>query len=190
MSLLTAVKHYIKSLLGYKTYHFPRQGKNCSIGEHCIISKTEQIEMGDNVSIGPYAVLYAIYRKIIFGNNILLGPHVTIVNGDHSIRKVGVTIFQNQEKLPQDDADVIIEDDVWIGANVTILKGVTIGRGCVIAAGAVVTKDIPPYVVAGGVPAQTLTHRFTIAQIKEHEAQLYPLSNHLPSSALSHLPLQ
>lgn len=190
MSLLTAVKHYIKSLLGYKTYHFPRQGKNCSIGEHCIISKTEQIEMGDNVSIGPYAVLYAIYRKIIFGNNILLGPHVTIVNGDHSIRKVGVTIFENQEKLPQDDADVIIEDDVWIGANVTILKGVTIGRGSVIAAGAVVTKDIPSYVVAGGVPAHPLTHRFTIAQIKEHEAQLYPLSNHLPPSALSHLPLQ
>lgn len=115
----------------HRKYQFARQGKKVIIGNGCIINSASMIEFGDNVSIGPNAVLYAIYKKIIFGNNVMLGPHVTIVNGDHNIRKIGVAIIDNHEKLPEDDSDVIIGDDVWIGANVTILKGVNIGRGCV-----------------------------------------------------------
>lgn len=57
---------------------------------------------------------------------------------------------------------VIINDDVWIVANVTILKGVKIGEGSVIAAGSVVTKDVEPYCIYGGVPAKKLKHRFKI----------------------------
>ena len=69
---------------------------------------------------------------------------------------VGKFIMDSHEKLPKNDAPVIIEDDVWAGANITILKGVTIGRGCVIAAGAVVNKSMPPYSIIGGVPARVL----------------------------------
>ena len=58
------------------------------------------------------------------------------------------------------DQPVVIEDDVWVGANVTILKGVTIGHGSVVAAGAVVTKSCPPYSIIGGVPAKVLRKRF------------------------------
>lgn len=76
------------------------------------------------------------------------------------------------EKTPEQDAPVIIEDDVWCGANVTILKGVTIGRGSVVAAGAVVTKSFPPYSIIGGVPAKLIKIRFTLEQIKKHERLL------------------
>ena len=58
------------------------------------------------------------------------------------------------------DQPVVIEEEVWCGANVTILKGVTIGRGSVVAAGAVVTKSCPPYSIIGGVPAKVLRKRF------------------------------
>lgn len=58
------------------------------------------------------------------------------------------------------DQPVVIEDDVWVGANVTILKGVTIGHGSVVAAGAIVTKSCPPYSIIGGVPAKVLRKRF------------------------------
>ena len=67
---------------------------------------------------------------------------------------------------------VVIEDDVWCGANVTILKGVTIGHGSVVAAGAVVTKSFPPYSIIGGIPAKLLKMRFTEEEIKEHERML------------------
>jgi len=65
------------------------------------------------------------------------------------------------------DKDVVIESDVWCGANVTILKGVRIGRGSVIAAGAVVTKDIAPYSIY--INKDLIKRRFTEEQIIEHE---------------------
>ncbi len=72
------------------------------------------------------------------------------------------------------DKDVIIEDEIWVGSNVTILCGAHISRGCVVAAGAVVNKYIPPYSIVGGVPAKVLKYRFTIDEILEHEKKLYP----------------
>ena len=70
------------------------------------------------------------------------------------------------------DQPVVIEDDVWCGANVTILKGVTIGHGSVVAAGAVVTKSCPPYSIIGGIPAKLIKMRFTDDDIKEHERRM------------------
>ena len=106
-------------------------------------------------------------------NKVLFGPHVTIIGGDHRITDVGRFIYDVLDKHPEDDQDVHIEDDVWIGTNTTLLKGVTVGRGAVVAAGALVTKDVPPYAIVGGVPAKVLKYRFTPEQIQEHERQLY-----------------
>lgn len=72
------------------------------------------------------------------------------------------------------DKDVIVESDVWIGRNVTLLSGVTIGRGCTIGAGAVVTKSMPPYCVIVGIPAKPIKTKWTIDEILQHEAALYP----------------
>ena len=184
------IRDYVRRGLRYllsEDYHFAKRGKGCTIGRDCIINSASMIELGNNVSIGPRAVLYAIYKKIIFGDNVLLGPHVTIVNGDHSIRNVGVPLIDNHEKLPEDDADIIIGDESWICANVTVLKGVNIGRGCVVAAGAVVVNDTPPYTIVGGVPAKVLRNRFTLVQAMCHESIIYPEEKRLSHKELCHL---
>ena len=72
------------------------------------------------------------------------------------------------------DHDVIVEEDVWIGMNVTLLSGVTLRRGTTVAAGAVVNRSTPPYSIVGGVPAKFIKFYWTIDQILEHEAKLYP----------------
>lgn len=72
------------------------------------------------------------------------------------------------------DKDVIVEEDVWIGCNVTLLSGAHLGRGSIIAAGAVVAKSTPPYAVIGGVPAKFIKFKWTVDEILEHEAGLYP----------------
>jgi len=142
------------------------------------IKGIENLSIGDGTSIPKGSTLYCTRAELIIGKNVIFGPKPTIITGDHRIDVIGKYIIDvtDEEKLPEQDAPVTIGDDCWIGANVTVLKGVTIGRGTVIAAGAVVNKDIPPYCVAGGVPAKPIKFRWTIDQILEHEAILYPES--------------
>lgn len=135
------------------------------------------IEVGDDVFIGPRAILSATESRIIFGNKIMLGPNVTIMGGDHNTSQVGRYMYDVDEKLPENDLPVIIEDDVWVGTGAIILKGVTIGRGSIVAAGALVTKDVPKYSIVGGVPARVIKMRFSKEDIAEHERMLNSLKN-------------
>lgn len=127
------------------------------------------MSIGDYTSIPKGSVSYCTEASLTIGKKVIFGPHPTIITGDHRIDDVGKYIMDSKEKLPENDAPVEIEDDVWIGANVTILKGVTIGRGSVFAAGAVVTKSCPLYSIIGGVPAKVLKMRFSAEAIKIHE---------------------
>ncbi len=92
---------------------------------------------------------------ITIGDNVLIGPNCIIHSANHKIDRLDVPIRkQGYEYLP-----VIIESDVWIGANATILPGTSIGPSAVIGAGSVVTKDIPPCAVAVGNPARVIKMR-------------------------------
>lgn len=132
------------------------------------------LSIGDYTSIPKGSVFYCTEATLTIGNKVIFGPHPTIITGDHRIDVIGKYIIDSHKKLPENDAPVIIEDDVWTRANITILKGVTIGRGSVVAAGAVVNKSCPPYSIIGGVPAKVLKFRFTIDEVLEHEKKLYP----------------
>lgn len=138
------------------------------------IKGLENLSIGDYTSIPKGSTFYCTGAPLTIGNKVIFGPKPTIITGDHRIDIVGRCIIDvlGPDKLPENDLPVVIENDVWCGANVTILKGVTIGRGSVIAAGAVVTKSCPPYSIIGGVPAKVIKMRFTQEQIVEHEKLL------------------
>ena len=135
----------------------------------------KNIYIYDGVGIGAHAFLSTPNAKIVFKGNSSIAHHLTIHTGNHA-RLVGfyVSDITEDTKPCGNDHDVIIEKDVWIGANVTILEGVTVGRGATIAAGAVVNKDVPPYSIVGGVPAKVIKFYWTVEQIIKHEALLYP----------------
>lgn len=134
----------------------------------------ESMDVGNSVYIGYHADFVATRSKIIIGDHVVFGPHVSIRGGDHRFDIPGCYIdtIKDNDKLPQNDADVVFEGDNWVGMNTTILKGVTIGFGCMVAAGSVVNKSTPPYSIVGGVPAKVLRMRFTEEEIKKHEEQL------------------
>lgn len=132
------------------------------------------VYIGDCVGIGPNAVISATRAKFIVKSHVAIADGLTVHTGNHA-RIVGkyVTDITEGSKPDGFDKDVTIEEDVWIGCNVTILSGVTIGRGSTIAAGAVVNKDIPPYCIAGGVPARVIKYYWSIDEIIAHEEKLY-----------------
>ena len=86
----------------------------------------------------------------------MMGPEVIVYTSGHKFDRTDITMIEQGSTVPE---QVTIGNDVWIGRRVIIMPGVTIGDGCVIGAGAVVTKDIPPYSVAGGVPAKVIKSR-------------------------------
>lgn len=152
---------------------FHKCGTKVRIGRNSeFINKN--ISIGNNVYIGSRASFIASVAHIHIGSNVMFGPGVTIRGGDHRIDIVGKYMIdvKESEKLKENDQDVFIKDDVWIGCNATILKGVTIGQGSVVAAGSVVIKDVEPYSIYGGVPAKKLKDRFTKEEIKIHKEML------------------
>lgn len=119
--------------------------------------------------LGGGATFVSTGAHIYIGNNVMFGPNVSIVTGNHRIDVIGKYMIDVKEKKKSDDQDVIIEDDVWVGMGVIILKGVTVGRGSVIGAGTIVTKDVEPYSIVLNEQKLKTKKRFDEDQIREHE---------------------
>ncbi len=104
-----------------------------------------RLVIGDRVTIGDRTEIH-VGKQVIIGDRVRISWDVVIL--DRNYHGFG----GEAEKM----ADVVIEEDAWIGCRVVILPGVTIGRGAIVAAGAVVTRDVPPFHIVGGNPARTL----------------------------------
>jgi len=101
----------------------------------------------------------------------MFGPNVSIHVGNHTHDVVGRYMIDItlDEKLSENDEEVIIEDDAWIGSGAIILKGVTIGEGSIVGAGSVVTKNVPPYTILVGSKVQKTFDRFQKDDIQKHK---------------------
>ncbi|MCL6285269.1 hypothetical protein M3P21_17205 [Ruegeria sp. 2012CJ41-6] len=112
------------------------------------------VTLGDNCFVGAYTILNG-QGGLTIGDNALIGGHCHIVAGNHKFgdltRPMNAQGFESQ--------GIVIEDDVWLGGGVTVLDGVRIGRGSIISAGAVVTRDVAPLSIMGGVPAKLFRKR-------------------------------
>ncbi|WP_128548358.1 acyltransferase [Larkinella soli] len=137
-------------------------GDRVTIGKYALIRPTgmyggeigEGLKVGNNSNIGPFAYI-GCSGYIEIGNNVMISPRVSIYAENHNFSSI-LEPMKDQGVTRQ---FVIIEDDCWITANSVILAGVRIGRGSIVAAGSVVTKDVPPYSIVGGVPAKVIGNR-------------------------------
>ena len=120
------------------------------------IRNAQNIYLGENVRITMDCCIWAgEHSKIIFGDNVLVGPGVKMMSTNHgTVKGAGPMVYQERT-----EKDITLGSDVWIGSNAVILKGVTIGEGAIVAAGAVVTKDVMPYTIVGGCPAKLIKVR-------------------------------
>ena len=182
--MINKIKATVKRLLNWNVYYGKCKigflGENVNIPYGINISGGVNIFIQDNVSIGTGAVFMATNAGITIKHNVVASHNLKIITGDHE-RRVGTfcnTITEaNKNHNLGLDQPVVIESDVWIGMNVTILKGVTVGRGSTICAGAVVHRPIPPYCICGGVPAKVIRYRASECKISEYtESHWWDLS--------------
>lgn len=117
--------------------------------------KDVMIKIGDGCCFGAFNHITAT-NYIEIGNNCLTGMWVTITDNSHGRTEIEDMLLPPSKRKAYSKDIVIIGDNVWIGEKATILPGVTIGDGAVIAANSVVTKNVPPYSVVGGVPAKII----------------------------------
>lgn len=133
----------------------------------------------DIVKIGNYTygelnvITSSNHSKLIIKNFVSIAKNVTfLLDSEHAIHNVSlfpykVRMLQSEPSEALSKGDIFVDDDVWIGFGATIMSGVHIGQGAVVAAGAVVTRDVPPYSIVGGVPARVLRYRFSSELISE-----------------------
>ena len=146
-----------------------------------IIISAENIKIGSNFGMGPYSQLFAQGKpgdasivigdnvamnfnvminassggKIIIGNDVMIGPHTVMRAANHRFDDLEQPIYK-QGHLP---GEIIIEDDVWIAANVVLASGAKLGKGCIISAGSVVSTKIPEYSIVAGNPGRVVLNR-------------------------------
>lgn len=126
----------------------------------------QSVEVG-NYSYGTIKIKNDVTgRKLKIGNFCSIAEDVFFLLGiDHETKfistfPIDVKILNNRKTEAISKGDIIINDDVWIGHGAIILSGVTINQGAIVAAGSIVTKDIPPYAIVGGIPAKIIKYRF------------------------------
>lgn len=179
---------FIRNYVRPRQKDFGQYAQHIIITPPCIFANPKNIYIGPHTGIGSYCHISAINAKCIIKGNCAIAEHLTIHIGNHAhLLGSFITDITEIEKPDGYDKDVIIEHDVWIGCNVTLLAGVVIGRGCTVAAGAVVSKSMPPYCVVGGVPARPIKFKWTIDEILKHESLLYPESERYTRTQLEEI---
>lgn len=160
-------------------------GKGSYIMDNCRIYNPAGIEIGSYTGINHHTDVGG-GGGLVIGRHVMIGPYCQILTTVHQSDDWQKPMSKQKFK----SGPVVIGDDVWIGTHVVILPNVKIGRGAIIGAGAVVTRDVQPYSVAGGVPAKHIKFRFTPKYIQQAEKvdlsrfRLWPWERDLPDPSV------
>lgn len=166
----------LKSLyINTRIEDFASSGINCILEQPCKVNNPKNIFIGNDVAIRGMFTFISHTGKLIIKDHVGISQYFTVVTGNHTI-KPALDMWQvdcNHSGKGDIELDTIIEEDVWIGIHVTVMPGVTIGRGSIIGAGSLVTKNIPPYCIAVGVPCRVIKAKYSIEEIIQREKILY-----------------
>lgn len=128
--------------------------KGARVFPHTILQGKGKLFIGSRSYINSYSVI-GCNQSITIGENVMIANHVSIRDTDHRFDKLDKPMIDQGITT----APIVIEDDVWIGHGAVITKGVKIGKGAIVGANAVVTKDVAPYDIVGGIPAKKIKNR-------------------------------
>ena len=184
MSIIRKIKALRTVIATYDVKTFEKKlghlGKGSYLDGPIYCSNPKPIFVGEHSHIFGQANYIIREGKFIVGNYTGIAQGLTVITGDHIFEKGKLC----NDSLGMKEQEVVIGDDVRIGAFVTLLPGVHIGRGAIIGAGTVLRNDVPPYAIVSGNPAKVIGFRMNPVDILEHEVMLYPKSERLSEDEL------
>lgn len=175
-----------------KLFHINRRceygymAKDAYLSPDTIVFSKKNLFMYENTGVPGGAMILNPRSRFVMKRGSFSSYNLCVCPGNHAslIGKIkhDVTDAMKDELFPDGryDKDIVVEEDVWMGINVTLLNGAHIGRGAIIGAGCVVTGEIPPYAIAVGNPCQVKRILFTPEEIIKHENELYPKDERYP----------
>ena len=154
-----------KILLSIVNFRWKKNNQKNNIKLKSVIP-LEMLDVGKATYGNLNIKVYDKKAKIKIGNYCSIADNVVfLVGGEHDYKRISTFPFQSliykQKTKKNEKNDIVVDDDVWIGYEAVIMSGVTIGDGAIIGTRAVVTKDVPPYTIVGGVPARQIRKRFS-----------------------------
>lgn len=134
-------------------------GNRVSFFRNCYLYAHErgQLVVGSNFSMNHHSILAASGGRIVIGDNCMIGPNCVLRAANHAYERIDIPMREQGHTF----GEIILEDDVWLGSNCVITANTRIGKGSIVAAGSVVTRDVEPYSIVGGVPARKIRSRLS-----------------------------
>lgn len=186
-NILKSIKKILKR---NKKVNYGYKHPNSYISDDIILYKPENLYMYERTTLQYGAIIMNSRAKFIMKRYSGAAFGLRVITGNH-MRLKGKMYKQVTDKMKDEkdigkryDKDIIVEEDAWIGSNVTLLRGAHIGRGCNIGSGSVIRGEVPPYSVVIGNPAKVVKFVFTPEEIIEHEIALYPEEERIPKEIL------
>lgn len=178
---ITGLKRFSKHIFSFwKITEFPNVDKTARIDPSVKVYNPNNLFMEEKTNINHDAVIMNTRAKFImkkwsgaaFGLIVVCGGHMSVPGKHH---KQITNAYKDVHDINRDfDKDVVVEEDVWIASNVTLLSGVHVGRCSIIGSGSVVRGSVPPYSIVVGNPAKVIGFRFTPQEALIHEESLFP----------------
>ena len=191
IGLKQAIRMKIDRLLHIdRSKEYGLMAKSAYLAPDSIVFNKKNLFMEENTSIPGGAMILNPRSKFIMKRGSFSSYNLCVCPGNHmpvkGMWKHDVTDSMKDEidKDGKYDRDIIVEEDVWMGINVTLLNGAHIGRGCIVGAGCVVSGNTPPYSVIAGNPWKIVKFVFSPEEIIEHEMALYPEDERIPLDVL------
>ncbi len=170
--LLSSLNALYRNYFQVRRSKFGYIDKTARVRFPILIKGIENVYMHERTHILGHSLIITTRARFVMKKNSASAEGLTVVTGNHPSR-VGELFVDTAAEDIQYAKDVVVEEDVWLGSNVTLLYGTHVGRGAVIGSGSVCRSPIPPYAIVVGNPARVIGFRFTPEEILEHEKKCY-----------------
>ena len=192
------MSNFVKGLKRFTQYiisfwsnpYYPHMDKTARVDTSSKVYNPNNLYMEEMTNIDAGAVIMNTraafimkkYSGAAFGLTVITGNHISVPGKHH--KQITDKDKDEIDFNHEEDQSIIVDEDVWIGANSVLLRGVHLGRGCIVGAGSVVRRSVPPYAMVAGNPAKIIGFRFTPKEMEMHEAALVPEGERIPIETL------